>query len=85
MSDAVHGIRYCTNYEAVIETKTYSENFQAFKMEHFAKRIMTECRRGTRNFSRQGSFRGIRVFPEIFRQKHKKNEPAGKHFGAFFL
>ena len=68
MSDAVHGIRYCTNYEAVIETKTYSENFQAFKIEHFAKRIMTECRRGTRNFSMQGSFRGIRVLPELFRQ-----------------
>ena len=36
----------------VIET----EHCQTFKMERFAKRIMPDCRRATRNFSGQGSF-----------------------------
>ena len=38
MSDAVHSIRYCLSYCTFIETETYSEHCQTFKMEHSAKR-----------------------------------------------
>ena len=38
VSDAVHSIRYCLSYCTYIETGTYSEHCQTFKMEHSAKR-----------------------------------------------
>ena len=38
MCDAVHSIRYCLSYCTFIETETYSEHCQTFKMEHSAKR-----------------------------------------------
>ena len=38
VSDAVHSIRYCLSYCTFIETETYSEHCQTFKMEHSAKR-----------------------------------------------
>ena len=33
-----------------METETYSEHYQTFKMQRFAKRIMTECRSATEIF-----------------------------------
>ena len=50
-------------------------------MEHFATRIMRECKSATRNFSEQGKFHGTRAIQQTFRQKHKKKKPA--HFGVF--
>ena len=44
VSDAVLSVKHSTNYWAVIETETYSEHCQTFKME----RIMPECRRAAR-------------------------------------
>ena len=37
-----------------METETLKEHYQPFKMERFAKRIMSECTCATRNFSGQG-------------------------------
>ena len=36
------------------DRETYSEHYQTFKMQRFAKRIMTECRSATRNFQGKG-------------------------------
>ena len=76
---------YCTNDWAVIETETYSEHCQAFKMEGFAKRTISECKCTTRTFSGQG-----RMFVELahfdkclVRQKHKKKRPHTETFWSF--
>ena len=40
MSDSVIASGHCTNYRGVIETETYSEHSQTFKMEGFAKIVI---------------------------------------------
>ena len=57
---------------------------KSFKMKRIAKRIMPECRHTTKNFSKQGRFRGTRALPKTYCQKHKKGSTT-KHFGLFFL
>ena len=47
-------MQYMTNYWVVIKTEAYSEHCQTFKMERFAKIVMTECKCATRNFSGWG-------------------------------
>ena len=54
MSDAVNSIRSPVQITEQLSRQTYSEHFQIFKFERFAKRIMPECRCTTRNFSGQG-------------------------------
>ena len=58
----INVLNHCTNYWVVIETEAYLGHCQTFKMERFAKRIMPECSRATRNFSGQGRFRGTQTF-----------------------
>ena len=54
---------HCTNYWTVIETDIFRtlSHYQTFKMEHFAKRMMSECRYATRNFLGQGGEGGCRT------------------------
>ena len=40
VSDSVIASGHCTNYRGVIETETYSEHSQTFKMEGFAKIVI---------------------------------------------
>ena len=40
----------------------FRKHYQTFKMQHFAKRIMHECKHATRNFSWQGKFHGTSAF-----------------------
>ena len=42
-----------TEFTEQLPRQTYSECCQTFKIKHFAKRIMLECRCATRNFSGQ--------------------------------
>ena len=44
MSDMVHNIRLLYKLMSFIKTKANLEHCQIFKMEHFAKGIMPECR-----------------------------------------
>ena len=37
--------------------------------------VISSCRRATRNFSRQGRFRGIREIRKTFSQKYTKKKP----------
>ena len=59
-------------------------SIQKFKMECFAKRIMPECRRATRDFPGQGRFRGTKALWQTFRQKHMKRTPPRETFWSFF-
>ena len=74
-----------TQYIAVIGKMMYSEHCQTFKMEFFAKRIMPECRCGTRKFSRQGrrAFVGPEYFDKHFLKNMRKRGPVGKYFEVF--
>ena len=55
VADAVHNIRVLYKLLwAVVETETYSEHRQTFKIERFAKIIMSECWCATRNFLGEG-------------------------------
>ena len=56
---------------------TYSEHRQTFKMEHFPKGIMPECRCATRNFSglEVGEVCGTKALRYRFRRKPKKKPP----------
>ena len=65
-------------------SETYSDSCQIFKMTRFAKGLMRECRRATRNFSGQGKFRGTKVHRKTFRHKQEKKAPAVKHFQGVF-
>ena len=73
-----------TNYWTVIAVLAYLEHCQTFKMERFAKRIMSECRYTTIYFSGQGRVRGTRAL-QAFLQKHKnKKEPIDGHNHGLF-
>ena len=76
MSDAVHSIRHKVTLQITEQLSrqrhVQEEHSQTFKMERFAKRIMPECRRATRNFSEQGRFRGTRTLRYTSCQKHRK-------------
>ena len=58
-SDAVHSIQITEQ----LSRQTYSEHCQIFKMELFAKIIIRECRRATRDFLRQvlGGWGGVEL------------------------
>ena len=75
VSDALHNIGQCTNYRAVIETEAYSEHYQTFKMEHFAKRIIPECRHETRHFQGRGSLVELGHFSKHFVNNKTKKVP----------
>ena len=64
----------------------YAEHCQTFKMEHFAKKIMPECRCATRDFSLQGRFCGTRVILKLhFEWKlYPKDQGLFFHSGHFF-
>ena len=49
------GWGHCAHYWAVIDTETYSEHSQKFKMESFAKRIIPKCK------ARQGRLCGTKA------------------------
>ena len=59
LSDAVHSIR--SLYTGLSSYQDRGVFRTTFKMEHFAKRIMTECKQATRNFAGQGRFRGAKA------------------------
>ena len=55
VSDTVHSIKSLHKLlSSCRDRETYSEHYQTFKMQRFAKRIMTECRCATRNFQGKG-------------------------------
>ena len=71
VSDAVYSIR--SLYKLL-------SSCQIFKMERFAKRIITECRCGTRNFWGQGGKRGLWNwwnFVKISSKTQEKETPQG--------
>ena len=79
----------CANYWAVIETETYSEHSQTFKMESFIIIIiMSECKCATRTFLWQegggGGVCGTRALLKDFVKCTRNRGPTGKHFGFFF-
>ena len=86
VSDSVHSIRSLHKLLTVIETKKFSEHCQTFKMEHFTKRTMPECRCATWNFSWQGrDFVELRDFDKCFVwQKYNKTERYTERFWSFF-
>ena len=63
----------------------YLEHCQTFKIERFAKRIMSECRCAIRNFSEPAGRRFVELghFDKKFIKNTRKRGPAGKHFGFF--
>ena len=81
VSDAVG---HCTNYWEVIETDMYSKHCQTFKIQHFAKIIMPECRAQPEFFRAEGwVFVELGHFDKHFVKNAQKVEPVGKHFGIF--
>ena len=62
-------------------------HYQTFKMEHFAKRMMSECRYATRNFLGQGGEGVVELghSDKYFIKNTRKRGPAEKHFGFFLL
>ena len=66
----------CEYGRVLIEHSEYSEHYQTFKMERFAKRIVSECRRATRTFSGQGRFHETCAL----RQTREKKAPQANIF-----
>ena len=67
----------------MIETGTYSEHCQTFKMKRFAKRIMPECRHTKRNFQGRGGFVELEHFDKHF-VKNTRKKPRRETFWIFF-
>ena len=66
----------CEYGRVLIEHSEYSEHYQTFKMERFAKRIVSEFRRATRTFSEQGRFHETCAL----RQTREKKAPQANIF-----
>ena len=64
MSDVIHSIRSLS--KLLSSREVYSKDCKTFKMEHFAKRIVPECRCTTRRFQGKVRFHGTWDFIKYF-------------------
>ena len=56
VSDVVYSNKGIVQIPEQLSTEVYSQHCQTFKMERFATRIVSECRRAARSFQGGGDF-----------------------------
>ena len=66
-----------------VQWKTYSEHCQTFKIERFAKRIMSKCRGATIIFQDREGFVELGPFDKYFVKNRKKRPYRGTFWGFF--
>ena len=71
--------------EQLSRQRLIQNTFQTFKMERFAKRIITECWCATRNYSGQGGFVELKHFDKDFVKNTTEKEALQEKILESFL